>query len=146
MWFITNWKLLAGAIPAFVLAYFLHSLDVDRINNRAREQLINQVKFDNAQCEKDKQITKETADDLQQKNATLQHDLVAAKLRRPAHCVVPSTNSTGGINGSGGAANAATYGLSSEWLLDFAAEGNGYQNQVTAWQEFWAKIQKANIQ
>ena len=71
----------ATAILTALIAYGLHSFDVNRINAKHLKEMTRQNDALVAQCDHDKNITKRVSHDLQKNLSTLDRNLAAARLR-----------------------------------------------------------------
>lgn len=136
-WWLTA---VGGAITASVMAFFIANWFIDGVKAEDAAKLAAQVTFDIQQCDKAKQITEDVSHDYQSQLQSLNDQLAAIKLRQPAHCIMPITNSTPGRN----AASAKTIiagrnGLSSDWLYDFAGKTEKYRIQLVSCQQFIIK-------
>lgn len=153
MWSLlfSNWRLvgaaLAGAGVVAALALGLHRLDVYRIEARHRMEMQVQQTALVAQCEADKQITQEVSHDYQTKIDALNRRLADLKRVRPSVCV-PVTKPTSGHNAGTGAEPPRSHGLTSDALLDYAAEAERYRLQLIGCQDFIKKTwdQKRPVQ
>lgn len=96
-------------------------------------QLAAQAKEITAQCKAAQKITKEANDDLQNEKTRIADELANLKRVRPATCVPiarPSDHCSSGTGRAGG------NGLSSEWLLDYAARCETYRSEVIILDKF----------
>lgn len=140
---ITHWKFFAGAIPALILAYGLHYISASWAESRHKTELANQIKADIEQCNKDKAITTEASHEYQTKITALNNKLSAIRMRKPARCVSVAGTSPG-LNGNAEpSVNAGTYGLTSEWLINYAGEAEQYRLQLIELQNFAKKTWEA---
>ncbi len=132
IWLLKNWQ---GALAAFILSYALHYASVAYLEGKHEKALSDQKTALNAQCDKDKATTKEAQDALQRNYDSIAARLARIKRVQPARCVpVPRTpNDSGSGDGYVGA-----HGISSEFLLDFAAECEGYRSTVIVLDKFIA--------
>lgn len=89
------------------------------------------------QCEKNKQITEKVSNDYQNNLAKLNLDLGRLR-KRPATCIaVQSTSDSSGHNGSDFRQfNVRPYGISDQWLYDYAGDAERYRIQLNACQTF----------
>lgn len=130
---------LGGVLAGLAAGWGIHSLIAERT---LRHALVDQQQALEAKCADDKAITKEIADDLNQKNASLSRRLAELK-RLPATCIVPTSDTAlGGDAIPGGAVNAGAHGITSVALYDFAAEAERYRQQLISCQEFVLRERK----
>lgn len=106
--------------------------------------LEGQQSVDQQECQKAQLITKGVNDVLQKERDDIARKLALVKLQHPATCVpvtaspkLPSTGSEyAGQNGSS---------LSSDWLRDFAAEGEQYRQELGSCIDFLAIERQAFV-
>lgn len=132
-----NWIMVAlGAIPTAILAFLLHTLDVDHLKHKQETELVAQQAADKQVCDSDKAITKESNDALQK-----DHDAIAARLTQllqsPATCV--SISQPAQLPSSGQSKHAGSHGISSSWLRSFAATCEGYREELNTCIDFTTK-------
>lgn len=141
---LTNWRFFAGAATAFAVAYMLHSLDINRLENRQRAELAAAVQKANEQCQKDKQLTTEVSHGYQIKITALNSQLAAYKLR-PSKCIVPVAVPTARHD----AATACpvipgAHGVPSDSLYDYAGDAEKTRLQLLSCQGFITATWAAN--
>ena len=120
---VTGYEYRAGKVPAELLA---------------------QQSVDTKACEATQQLTKKANDDLQK-----DRDGIAAKLalslQQPPACV-PVARAThvcsSGVKHAGQDAASPDTGLSSSWLLSYAAEAETYRSELTVCSDFLAAERK----
>lgn len=136
------WQIGAGAVGAFVLAWMLHSLDVNRIESNQRDALAAQETKLAAACEASKAITTEVSNAYQDQIADLNAKLLSVKRLRPSRCIALSAPvPAGGRDATPtGAEPARTDGINSDALYDFAGEAEKYRLQLIACQKFIVKV------
>lgn len=123
-----NWLIaLAGAIPAAIISWLLHTVDIDRIEKKAQTQQEDLRAADKKQCDTDKSITKEANDALQK-----DHDNIAARyaqlMQQPQTCVPISNPSQ--LSRSGKSGHAGQNGVPSGALRQYAAECEQYRRTL----------------
>ena len=135
-----NWlSALAGAIPVAIIAWLLHSVDVNHINAKHEAALIAQRVEDQKQCDMDKNLTKEANDALQKDRDTIAARLNSLLMQHPAGCVMPVPHSSqlpSSGKGKHAGQNGGRAGVSTDWLREFAAECEGYRTEVEACTKF----------
>lgn len=131
---LANWKSIVVGIAVAALALLLHTVDVYRIEANQRAALAAQKTTDVAQCNADKQVTKEANDALQNDRDNLTKRLAADKLQRPAACV--SVARSADVHDRSGRP-ARPNGVSSDWLYDFSADQcSSYWRQLKTCNQF----------
>lgn len=85
---------------------------------------------DNKQCNIDKQISRETNDQLQKDRDSIADRLTTLLMQQPAKCV-PVTGKTQ-LSTSGKPGHAGQNGIRSQWLRQYAAECETYRREVTS--------------
>ncbi len=140
---IFNWLQIAiTAGLTLLVAYGLHSLDIDRIEAKQAKTIQSQIAFDIMQCQKQKEITKGANDDLQNK-----YDALAAQYQRlqqrPAKTVyiARSTVSSDGKTSSSKLPDGN--GVSDQSLYNFANRCEKTRLQLINLQEFNIKTWKS---
>lgn len=136
-----NWtlvKIVAGVvlIAALVSGYFyVQNVKADRDRYKTER---NAARADHKQCKADQKLTSEVSHDYQTKIASLNRQLADLKrVRDNPQCVVPTAGAAGGRDDAPGAGKpAGPHGVRTEWLLDFAAEGEQYRLQLMSCQDF----------
>lgn len=120
-------QVIAGAAAGAALSWLIGSAYVSHVEKEWAAKVEAQKTADAAQCNNDKQITKEANDALQKDRDTIARRLAALKLQAPAACV-PVTG-TANLYG-GGPEHAGQNGISSDWLREYAAEAETYRSEV----------------
>lgn len=136
IWLLKNWQ---GALAAFLLSYALHYAAASYVEARHEEELTAQKTALTAQCDKEKTTTKEANDALQRDRDFIAARLVRLKRMQLTSCVPVSSSSNNSDSGDG---HAGAHGLRSEFLLDFAAECEGYRSTVIVLDKFIADERK----
>lgn len=125
LWALKNWKELTIAL--IVLAI---TLQVNHWREKANQ--LDKVKAELSSCELGKKTTKEANDALQK-----DRDVIAARLanskRMYSSCVSVSSTAN---SAPGGKQYARQDGLSTDWLLEYAAECETYRSQRIRLEEF----------
>jgi hypothetical protein len=127
---------LIGALVGAVALFTYKVLDWRADAHKLADE-IAQHKADNEQCEKDKTTTKEAQDELQANYDSIARRLAAAK--RVQQSCIPITPSV--ANALGGGAEHARgngKGLTSDWLLEYAAKCEQYRSERIALEKFLA--------
>jgi len=136
LFLLTNWKVMLAVVAAAALCYTTHELDRGIYDRILDSRIAAQKDADVAECNVDKQTTKEATDALQKNRDELAARLAALKLQRPASCVLV-TRSTNVLNRGDRPARQNERGLSSDWLLDFSAnECSNYWRQLKVCDKF----------
>lgn len=130
MWLLKNWQ---GALAAFLLSYALHYVSVTYLEAAHEKALSDQKTALTEQCDKDKATTKEAQDALQRNYDSIAARLTRLKRVQPARCVPISISADGSGSGNG---HAGANGISSGFLLDFAAECETYRSTVIVLDKF----------
>lgn len=144
MWLLL--RTLWPAIPAFLitaaLAFLLHNFDVNRIEAKQRQALLEQASQMQAQCDKEKSITKEVSRDYQNKTAALTRRLSELKRLRPSRCVplLAAGTAAGRAPEAGAIPAGQNGGVTSDALYDFAGDAEKYRLQLIGCQDFIDKI------
>jgi hypothetical protein len=141
-----------GGIVAVVvgaLALGLHTLDVYRIEAKHAAALKSQQATLEKRCEDEKKITEEVMYDLQQKVSSLNARVIASKRLRPATCVPVALDAARLDHGKTDDAglsrqDAKSFGLSSDALIDFAADAESVGLRLDACQDFIRKTWALN--
>lgn len=136
-----NWIFIAaGAVPALLLAWLLHTVDVDRIEAAQKVAIADQQAADKKTCDSDKSITKEANDALQKSNANCSAR-VSKLMRLQAQCVPlsrPAQLAGDKQPGSGG-----SDGLSTLWLQGFAEQCKEYRDTLIICEDYAQKAHDA---
>lgn len=138
------WQPLLAFVLTAVIAFSLHSWDVDRINAKHKLALKDAVeaatKAANDECAKDKQITTEVSNEYQNKIANLTVQLNRIKRLYNSSKCVPITRPTERRDAAPSEGKpAGQSGVSSGWIVDIAGEGEQYRLQLLACQDFITK-------
>lgn len=136
MWVLKNWQ---GALAAFLLSYALHCVSMAYLEAAHEKALSDQKTALIAQCDKDKATTKEAQDALQRNYDSIAARLARFKRMQRASCVPVSSSADGSGSGNG---HVGTNGISSGFLLDFAAECETYRSTVIVLDKFIADERK----
>lgn len=115
-----------GAVAAFALSWLLHTVDVGFIEARHKTELTAQENALHEACDKDKAITKEANDELQNQVNIIARKLTAAKRVR-SDCIVPLASSPQPTPSGG--EHAGTHGVTSDALFEYAADCETYRQQ-----------------
>lgn len=137
-----NWLLIAlGAIPTLILSLAGHSLYMDWvIEPGQRHALETQSKQLTEQCAADKKITEESSAKYQTDLVALNDRLNALRMRKPAACVPIASIATRPDATAKPLKLVGPYGLSTDFLYDFAGEAERYRLQVIGLQGFVKKV------
>jgi hypothetical protein len=141
MW-LTLLKQFWPVIPALALAWFLHSADVTRINAKFQQELQAKAAQVQHQCDLDKQLTEDVANEYENQINDLNGQLAAAKRVRPRTCVIPlqSTLAANRFNaGTSSSKLSVAYGVTSDALIEFAADCEKTRLQLNGLQDFVRK-------
>ena len=136
--------LLAVIVTALVvglLAYFLHTWSVARIEASNADALEDQKEALNGQCQKDKQITEETSHAYQTQLTALRDQLAAVKRLQPNRCIPTVAKPAFGYDAAPphpGFPRAD--GVFTDDLYDFAADAEQVGLQLDACQGFVKKV------
>lgn len=131
-----------GALATALIAYGLHSFDVNRIEANHAKALKAQAVALNDQCEKQKAITEKVSNDYQNKISDLNRRIAdARRLHGHNACIAIKSNTSGrhDATASGGVASgqgAGGYSIDINQYIDFASEGEKYRIQLLACQDF----------
>jgi hypothetical protein len=123
---IKHWRFIGSAV---VLGAF--ALWVGHIKYKA--ELYDTAKIELETCQSTAVKTKEANDVLQKSRDVIANRLAAAK-RVQSSCVHIKPNAQ-----SSGAEHAGSNGISSEWLLEYAAQCETYRSERIVLEEFLAK-------
>ena len=126
---LNNWKLLAIAIPSALLALQVLSWRSEALKVPGLESALSN-------CEAGKRITTEANDALQKDRNTIAARLAAAKRVR-ANCVLVSSPANPGETRAEHA-RRNEQGISSHWLLDYAAVCEQYRSERIVLEKFIA--------
>jgi hypothetical protein len=130
-----NWIPIAlGAASAFALSFLLHTVDVDRLEEKQAIALATQKTAMEKSCAEDKAITQGANDALQKNINIISSKLAASKRVHPANCLLAAPIKTD--TSSGGGQHAGQNGISSDWLRDYAAECETYRQQRIVLEKF----------
>lgn len=134
---LAQWKVVLGALGAFLIALGLHNLDVNRIQAKASKTLAAQMQFDIKLCEDSKQPTKEGNEHYESIIAKRDARIVELS-KRPARCVYVSrpADNTKGATGEHGNGN----GLPDSVLYKYAGFCEAYRGGVETMQQFNDKV------
>ena len=100
---------------------------------REPDMINQQIAADKAVCDKNKKTTKEANDALQNKRYADAKRIAALKLQQPTRCVPVAGEAK--LSDSG-REHDRPHGLSSDWLYDFAATGEGYRSALEVCEKF----------
>ncbi len=145
-----NWLFIVlGAVPALVLSWLLHTVDVGRIEARQAKALTEQATQLQEQCTADKHKTQELVDALQATNASINGRISALKLRKPSPCIklqpAPATSKHDGTTGKPKPLGEDG-SIAIDPLLDIAGDGDKWGAQLDICQRFIRDVWKANNQ
>lgn len=136
MWLLKNYKLVGcgiGLMIAFGFGWHVRGLISDG-------QIVSAVNRQIEQCNKDKQITWEADRAYQEKITTLSNRVAA--LKRVSTKCVPVTGTASGINAETRAGLPNSYGITSDTLIDYAADAEKQRQQLISLQEFVREVYK----
>lgn len=136
MWALKNWQ---GALAAFLLSYALHCVSMAYLEDAHEKALSDQKSALTEQCDKDKAITKGAQDALQRNYDSIAARLARFKRMQLASCVPVSSSPNDSGSGNG---HAGAHGISTGFLLDFAAECETYRSTVIVLDKFIADERK----
>lgn len=127
-------QLAAGAAAGFALCWLIHLVILAGVNESHRQELIDlQTKLEK-ECKDNQAITKGVNDDLLKDDFDIGNLLNTSRSVQPARCIVPTSGKT--ILEKGGDKYAAAYGVSTDWLYEYAAECETYRSQRLALEKF----------
>lgn len=132
-------------LGAIVIAFGLGITLEYKISRHSIEVAISDQKAaDILKCNADKKLTNEVSQNYENQIFAL-NKRIGDLLRKPARCVIAKSaghSDAAPVTG----ANAGTYGISSEWLYQFAGEGERYRLQVIGLQDFINRVWQTNNQ
>ena len=142
VWALENWKLILTFILTVGLGFFLHTVDVDRIEAQNRLELTAQKSADEQQCTKDKQITSEVSNGYQIKIAALnlRHAADTKRLRVNKTCAIVAISSGGDHAAAGTNGLPRSVGIEAGDIIDDAAACDRNTQQLISCQEFIKKV------
>jgi len=140
MTILKYWQPILAFILTALLSYGLHHIDVTRLKAKHELAVKAAVAAANAICEADKQLTTEVSNDYQNQVSNLNTQLARLKrLYNSAKCV-PVTRAPSGRDATASQGKpAGQSGLSAEWIVDLAGDGEKYRQQLIACQDFITK-------
>lgn len=134
-------KQIASIILTVLLCWALHNIQISRLEKKYRQALITQAVTLKAECDKEKQLTMEVSNDLQDKLADLRDQLDNAKRVQPNRCVPVAAGSSRRPDVfTQNAQLSDANGVYSDDLLDFAAECEQTGRQLDGLQGFVKKV------
>lgn len=130
-----------GAGAAFALSFLLHTVDVYRLEDKQRDAIAAQIAADTASCDKDKNLTKETDDGLQNQFTVIANKRDAGNGVQLPSCT-PTLSGVSANTPTGGSEHARQNGLRTRWLRSYAAECETYRQERIALENFIAGERK----
>lgn len=136
-------KIIGGiAVVAVMVSgffYIKHLRSENAMMEKERDTAVASLR----QCEQDQDLTYEVSDEYQKNIAALERRVADLKRLRQPQCIVPRSEGTGGPDAAtAGTVHAGQNGISTGYLLDFAAEAEGYRQQVIGLQNFIRRTQE----
>ncbi len=142
---ISGFNIALGAIPALLIAWLLHTVDVDRIEAKQAAALASQKTALETSCAEDKAITEKANADLQKDRDAIAAERDRLEQLHPSTCiVVPTPEQAHKVAGKAGCPTA--HGTTTSAFRDYAADYRTCQVELKHTYEFIDDTWKKNRQ
>lgn len=131
------WEVILAAIVTAATAWMLHSVDVQRIENKNRVALAAQQAALEESFAANNKITEESSREYESKINTLNIRLNNSKRMRENYCIVPIASPTnGGLGVASPRGHVGSHGVPIEEFYDYAGTCEHLRLQVISLQDF----------
>lgn len=135
----TYWQAIITFVITAIVAFSLHELDINALKAVQSVQLASEAKSLVAECQQDKQITREVSSEYEIEIANLNTQLSATNSlydNQWVRVTGPTRSNHGSTSGPG---HATTYEIPAGKLIEYAGDSEKYRLQLKSCQEFIKK-------